>query len=69
MARQGRVQKVRYTLWARNSKGPRHWLPLFRGLSEQVALEEMIERQDRVRRTGHPCRFQVKPDGERPDVE
>lgn len=55
-----------FTVYAKNTKvGPR-WIPLLVGLPSQVAVEEMVERQDRVRRSGQPCRFAVRPDGEGP---
>jgi hypothetical protein len=58
--------EVRYTLWAKHDK-MRSWSPLFTGLAQQHALDEMLARQDRIRRTGHDCRFRVLPDGKQPD--
>ena len=57
-----------YTVWGQ-TKGARGWLPLVGGLSEPVALAEVIERQDRVRRTGHQARFTIAVDGVRPDEQ
>jgi hypothetical protein len=58
--------EVLFTLWAKHDK-MRSWSPLMTGLAQQVALDEMIERQDRLRRTGDSCQFRVRPDGQSPD--
>jgi hypothetical protein len=56
---------VTYTLWAKHEKVK--WaVPLFTGLSGAEAVAEMLRRQDRVRRSGQPCRFKVVPDGVEP---
>jgi hypothetical protein len=66
--------EVFFTLWAKHEKvnpawaGFKHgWMPLMTGLHHQMALDEMITRQDRVRRSGQPCQFKVLPDGKQPD--
>lgn len=59
-------REVRFTVWALNDR-VRKWLPLDSGLSEQAAVEDMLERQDRVRRSGYATRFVVRPDGKKPD--
>lgn len=67
MTRQGRARvEIRYTLWAKHAYGPKNWLPLYSGATQEWAVGEMVIRQDRVRRSGEPCRFKVTPDGEKP---
>lgn len=60
------MTEQRWTLWALHEKVPRGWQPLLVGLTGQQAVNEMTVRQDRVRRSGQPCRFTVKPEGEQP---
>ena len=57
-----------YTVWGQ-TKGARGWLPLVSGLSQQVAVEELVQRQDRVRRAGYQTRFTISVDGVRPDEQ
>jgi len=56
----------RWTLWAFNEKVGK-WLALDSGLRHQRAIGEMVERQNRVRKSGHPCVFKLLPDGQTPD--
>ena len=42
------------------------WSVLLSGLSQGAAVDEMVHRQDRVRRSKQPCRFKVLPEGEQP---
>lgn len=55
-----------YTLWAKHEKVKRGWMPMMDGLTEAVGVNELVARQDRVRRSGEPCRFKLLPDGEIP---
>ena len=55
-----------YTIFADHEKVKRGWLPLLTGLSQQAAAEELVARQDVVRRNGQPCKFKVLADGETP---
>jgi hypothetical protein len=55
-----------WTLYAYHDKVKR-WVPLFTGARHSIALDEMLTRQDRVRRSGEPCRFVMRPDGQRPN--
>lgn len=59
------LAKTRYTLWAYHDKVGR-WVPLFTGARHSTAIDELVTRQDRVRRSGQPCRFRMLPDGEDP---
>lgn len=61
-----RPGEARFTLWAKHDRVKR-WLPLYTGVTQEWAIREMIIRQDRVRRTQTPCKFKVRPDGEKPD--
>ena len=65
-ARNAARVEVLFTVWAKADKVKR-WVPLMSGLIQQVALDEMIERQDRCRRTGYVCLFQIQPDGKKAD--
>lgn len=58
--------EVLWSLWAKHAKVPR-WVRLETGMKLQRATDEMIVRQDRVRRSGEPCRFKLLPDGKEPD--
>jgi len=58
---------VTYTVWAKHASVRSGWLPLFRGVSQERAVNEVVTRQDRVRRSGEPVRFTVAIDGKRPD--
>lgn len=60
-----RATEGTYVLWALHAKVKR-WVPLFVG-PQQELVAEMIERQDRVRRSREPCRFVVRPEGIMPD--
>lgn len=60
------IANARWTLWAFHDRVGR-WGPLLSGLRHSVAVDELVERQDRVRRNGQPCRFKLLPDGEPPD--
>jgi len=64
-----------WTLWGRNEKcGPMAWspravdgwLPIVAGMRHSVAVAELVERQNRVRKTQTPCVFKLLPDGETP---
>jgi hypothetical protein len=52
-----------WTLWANNEKVKRGWLPIITGMRHSVAVDELITRQDRVRRSGEPCQFKIVEDG------
>lgn len=65
MTAKARVE-ILFTVWA-FSPPVKKWVPLMSGLNQQVALDEMIERQDRIRRSKFECRFAVRPDGKHPD--
>lgn len=54
-----------WTLWAYHDKVKR-WTPVLTGLRHSIAIGELVVRQDRVRRSGEPCRFKLLPDGEAP---
>jgi hypothetical protein len=56
-----------FTLWARHEKVNRGWLPLITGLDEKAGLDELVTRQDRVRRLGVPCKFRLLAAGRHPD--
>ena len=53
-------------LWALHEKVGRRWILLIPGLRGQAAVDELIARQDAVRRSGQPCRFKLLPEGEPP---
>jgi hypothetical protein len=36
------------------------------GLTQEAAVRELLERQDRIRRRSEPCRVVVLEDGEEP---
>ena len=44
------------------------WLFIIGGLRGQSATDELIARQDRVRRSGEPVRFRLVPEGETPET-
>lgn len=54
------------SLWAFSPKVKR-WVLLMPELRGQAAVDEMIARQDRVRRTGYDTVFKLLPPGEEPD--
>ena len=54
-----------YDLWAYHERIG-HWLLIVPGLRGQAANDELITRQDRVRRSGQPCTFRLLPTGQRP---
>jgi len=57
----------RFTLWVSHDKVRQGaWTVLLSGLTQRLATDEMLTRQDRVRRNGSPCRFKLLPDGETP---
>jgi hypothetical protein len=57
----------RWNLWVSHDKVKQGaWSVLLSGLSQGVAVDEMIVRRDRVRRSGQPCRFKALPEGELP---
>lgn len=58
---------VKYTLWAKHGNVRSGWLRLLTGLTQEQAVNEVVTRQDRVRRSGEPVRFTVAIDGKRPD--
>ena len=61
------LTKLRWNLWTSHDKVKAgHWSVLIPGLSQRKAVEEMVERQDRVRRSGQPVRFKALPEGEEP---
>jgi hypothetical protein len=55
-----------YVLWARNPRAGDRWLPIVK-LRGQAAADELIIRQDRIRRSKYECRFKLLPEGETPD--
>lgn len=60
-----RHDNKRYALWAYHEK-VRRWTCLLDSQHPQLVLDEMTIRQDRVRRSGHPCIFKMLPVGEQP---
>ena len=52
-------------IWAFHTKVGR-WCRIEHGLDGETAVVNLTARQDRVRRSGQPCRFVVLPDGKEP---
>ena len=54
-----------WCLWAYHDRVAR-WVPLLTGMRHSVAIDELVTRQDRVRRSKQPCKFRLLPEGELP---
>lgn len=55
-----------HTVWAKHEKVKRGWMPVITYSSAQAAIDDVVARQDRVRRSKEPVRFKVLPLGEEP---
>lgn len=53
-------------LWAYHDK-VKSWILLIENLRGQAAVDELIKRQDGVRRSGQPCKFKLLPVGREPE--
>lgn len=56
---------VLYTVWAKHP-AVRDWIALVKGVSQERAVNEVVTRQDRDRRSGNGVKFTVTADGSRP---
>lgn len=57
----------RWNVWVSHDKVREgKWSILLGGLTQHRAIDEMIVRADRVRRSGQPCRFRILPEGWEP---